>query len=235
MTGLWAYLWFILLMIGCSIGLPYPEEAVLLGAGYLAGKEGNGVDLVPAILVCGFGVLLGDTVVYSLGRFVGPPVLQRWPFKKHFTPRRIRKSRLAFVKHGAKLLLPIRVVPVARAVAHFTAGMLSYSYWKFLLWDAIGVAIVVPVSVWLAYRYGEAVAKAVEEGNFWIGVLAGAGIAGWAIWYALFRKKTTANPVLEAPTVLLDTRPKAAPPVPPEGNTPLPGQAPAPKPPSEAI
>lgn len=217
MTGLWAYLWFILLMIGCSIGLPYPEEAVLLAAGYLAGKEGSGVTLGPAIFVCGFGVLLGDSVVYALGRFVGPPVLQRWPFRKHFTPRRIRKSRLAFIRHGAKLLLPIRVVPVARAVAHFTAGMLSYSYWRFLLWDAIGVAIVVPISVWLAWRYGEAVATAVAEGNFWIGVGAGAGVAGWAIWFALFRKKAAADPILEAPTVIIDNRVRAAPapPVPP--------------------
>jgi membrane protein DedA with SNARE-associated domain len=131
--GVWAYVWFVILLIGCSLGLPYPEEAVLFGAGYLAGEEGSGVTFFPAVIVCGLGVLLGDSMIYGLGRYGGPPVLQRWPFRKHFTPRRIRRTRAAFLKHGAKLLLPIRIVPVARAVAHFTAGMLSYSYWRFLL------------------------------------------------------------------------------------------------------
>jgi membrane protein DedA with SNARE-associated domain len=217
-TGFWWYLTFIGGMIGCSVGLPYPEEAVLLTAGYAAHKPETGVELVPAMLVCGFGVLLGDSLIYSLGRYVGPPVLQRWPFRDHFTPRRVRRARLQFKMHGGKILFPIRVVPVLRAAAHFTAGTLHYSYWRFLLWDGLGTALVVPLSVWLAYYFGKEIEQVVQHGKFWVGVLAGAGLGAWVVWMVARRRLATPATIHDLPTQILDTR-RAAPAAP---GTPVP-------------
>lgn len=233
MAGFEYYLLFILAMIGCSVGLPYPEEVVLLGAGYLAIDEATtGVNGYAAMAVCAFGVLLGDSVVYSLGRYIGPPILSRWPFRKHFTPRRIRLARLNFVRHGGKILFPIRLVPVVRAVAHFTAGTLRYSYPRFVLWDGLGIAMIVPVTVWLAWTYGEKVAAAIREGNFWIGVTVGAGFAIWAVWFFLIRKKKPVTvhemptKVLQRPSELDRLAPPTPPPPTPEPPAPTPSEGP---------
>lgn len=215
MSGFWWYLSFIGGMIGCSVGFPWPEEAVLLAAGYAAHNHPDtGVELVPAILICAFGVLLGDSLVYSLGRYIGPPALQRWPFRKHFTPRRIRRARLQFRRHGGKILFPIRVVPVVRAAAHFTAGTLHYSYWRFLLWDGLGAALVVPVSVWLAYYFGEEIESALRHGKFWVGVAAGTLLGAWLVWVLARRRFAAAPTIHELPTQVLDARPHDIRPVP---------------------
>jgi len=201
-------------MVGCSIGLPYPEEAVLLGAGYAAHKPETGVELLPAVLICGFGVLLGDSVVYSLGRYIGPPVMQRWPFRRHFTPRRIRLARMQFKRHGGKILFPIRIVPVVRAAAHFTAGTLHYSYWRFLLWDGLGAAAIVPVFVWLGWHFGREIEAAVQAGKFWVGVAAGALLGAWLVWVIARRRDAAPPTVHELPTQILDARPREVRPLP---------------------
>lgn len=207
MEALGYYALFVGLMFLCSIGFPIPEEAILVGAGYAA-SEGT-VSLPGAIFVCSGGILAGDTLVYSLGRWFGLPLASRWPFRRVFTPRRIRRMRVLMARHGAKVLVPIRLIPVARAVAHFTAGALGYRYWFFILLDAIGVAILTPLTVWLAWYFGKDIKHLVREGNLLLALLAGLALGTWLAWTWFRARYRPADP-REMPTMLLKRGPTPA-------------------------
>ena len=211
MDALGYYALFVGLMFACSVGFPFPEEAVLIWAGYTA-SEGD-VTLTGAILVCSGGILAGDSLVYGLGRWFGLPLATRWPFRRVFTPRRIRRMRVLMARHGAKVLIPIRLIPVARAVAHFTAGALGYRYWFFVVLDGIGVAILTPLTVWLAWYFGKDIARLVKEGNLALALLAGLGLGTWLAVAWVRARRRAADPREEATLIL--KRPGAAPPADP--------------------
>ena len=47
--------------------------------------------------------------------------------------------------------------------AFFLAGAMGVKYWRFFLWDLAGALISCPVSIWLAYRYGNAAAAIISK------------------------------------------------------------------------
>src|SRR5690348_10006676 len=75
--SLWPYLWIVLFLIGTGCGLPFPEEFAIIPAGVGASVG----DLNPwvALSACVLGALLGDAVMYWIGRGLGTGWLRRHP------------------------------------------------------------------------------------------------------------------------------------------------------------
>lgn len=146
--GLWAFA----LLVACGLGLPpWSEELVILGSGYFV-AEGD-LGYIAAVAWCWGGILVGDTIIYLLGRFAGDKAYS-WPIlRSHLKPARRRRFNASFLRNGTKVVFFARFVPGVRMVAYLVAGNLRMRYWKFVLLDSIGAALTVPISVWLGWKF----------------------------------------------------------------------------------
>jgi len=143
---------FIALLL-CGVGLPIPEEVTLLGAGFLL-FQGKGSFPV-MIGVCSAAILIGDSVPFWLGRHYGMRALEiRW-VRRILHPERFAKLEQRFREHGNWATFACRFFAGVRIPGYFVAGTMRMSYPRFLLLDALGVAISVPISIYLGKFFGE--------------------------------------------------------------------------------
>jgi len=146
-SGVHAYAVVFGLLVVCGLGLPLPEDIPMAACGYLI-WEGS-MRTMPAFMVAFIGVLAGDSILYFIGRRLGPAVLER---QRLFRERRVRRVRAYFRKYGPKFIFFARFVLGIRAAVFFTAGALRVPYRTFLLLD--GLAALVSIPVWMALGYG---------------------------------------------------------------------------------
>ncbi|MEY4088934.1 MAG: hypothetical protein RJB55_1205, partial [Verrucomicrobiota bacterium] len=87
-----------LILIICGLGLPLPEDIVLVTAGMLAQDDGR--SWVPVAVLMWVGVLAGDSIMFLLGRRFGAKLLA-WQGTHHlFPPAKQAKVKALFDKHG---------------------------------------------------------------------------------------------------------------------------------------
>jgi len=148
--GLWAFA----LLLLCGFGLPpWSEEIVLLGTGCLVATGDLG--FLAAIGWCYAGILVGDSLIWWMGRFAGERVYQ-WPLlRKKFRPARRMRFKKIFFAHGTKAVFAARFLPGVRLMAYFLAGNLGMPLWKFVFLDSIGALLTVPISVYLGRLFAE--------------------------------------------------------------------------------
>jgi membrane-associated protein len=92
--------------------------------------------------------ILGNTVNYQIGRFLGPKVFH-WENSRFFNRDALVKTHAFYEKHGGKTLVISRFLPLFRTFAPFVAGIGSMSYARFTLFNLIG-ALAWVVSLCLA-------------------------------------------------------------------------------------
>ncbi len=145
----------------CGIGLPLPEEVSLLGSGLLV-YHGD-VEFVPIVLVCSAAILLGDTIPFFLGRRYGMSALALPGVARILHPDRMEILKQRFEEHGSWAVFTCRFLPGIRIPSYFMAGTLRMKYPRFLLLDGLGVAISVPISIWVGHFFGEQIQRANER------------------------------------------------------------------------
>jgi membrane-associated protein len=141
-----------------------PGDSLLFVAGMVAAK--GFLDLPSLILTFTAAAILGDTLNYWIGNYLGLRV-----FQKRF-PTIIRKEYIDrtygfFEQYGGKTIFIARFIPVVRTFAPFLAGIGTMSYRRFLLWNILG-GIVWSVSVVLAGYFLGTVPFIQEQINLFI-------------------------------------------------------------------
>ena len=136
--GIWTYL-ILFLIIFCETGLvvtPFlPGDSLLFAVGALAAMGSLRYEVVVASLIV--AAILGDTVNYSIGHYMGPRVFQRKGsriFKKEY----LDKTRHFYEKYGGKTIIFARFVPIVRTFAPFVAGIGAMSYGRFIVFNIVG-------------------------------------------------------------------------------------------------
>ena len=136
----------LMLIIFAETGLvvtPFlPGDSLLFGAGIVVGLGDLNIGLLFILLV--FAAALGNVVNYSIGRWVGPSILEREkiPFikKKH-----LQSAHAYYEKNGAFAIIMGRFTPFVRTFVPFVAGLGYMNRKKFLTYTLIGaVAWVTP-------------------------------------------------------------------------------------------
>jgi len=145
-----AYLIIFGILVLCGIGFPVPEDVPLIATGYLIWDET--LTWLPAILVVLVGVLVGDTILFFLGRKMGLRILETEKAQTLFTPEKVRRTRAYFRKYGDKIIFFARFVAGFRSMAFFMSGAMKMEYRRFILLDSAAAAISVPL--WVAIGYG---------------------------------------------------------------------------------
>jgi membrane protein DedA with SNARE-associated domain len=137
-------------LLACGFGLPIPEDISLVAGGIISGLKYTNVHVM--FLVGMAGVLIGDGIVFSAGRFFGQKVFEIPLVKKLVTPERYAKVQKKFAQHGRWVVFAARFMPGLRTPVFLTAGATrQVSFLQFLALDGLAALISVPVWVYLGY------------------------------------------------------------------------------------
>jgi len=120
-------------LIPGGLGVPIPEEAVIIAAGVLAHQEV--VRWWLAFPLCFVGVLAGDCLLYWAGHRWGDRVVQSRSFRWLLTEQRLERLKAAYRRRGVVILVGARHMMGLRAAAMIGAGIVRVPFWKFLITD----------------------------------------------------------------------------------------------------
>jgi len=152
--GAWVYL-LLFAIIFCETGLvvtPFlPGDSLLFIAGALAAGGGIDVHLLALLLVA--AAVLGNSVNYSIGRFVGPKVFH-WEDSRFFNKRALERAHAFYEKHGGKTIVITRFVPILRTFAPFVAGIARMTYLSFTAYNVAGALAWVLSLLYAGYWFG---------------------------------------------------------------------------------
>jgi membrane-associated protein len=134
---------FILMILG-TLGFPFPEDAILILAGFLMA---NGtIRPVPAFLAVYSGLLVTDFLLYSFGKCYGRRLVEHRRFQKILSPERFLKVEEKLKKWGALAVFFGRHLFGVRAQIFLAAGVMRMPYKKFLMAD--GTSALLSIALW---------------------------------------------------------------------------------------
>ena len=97
-----------------------------------------------------FAAVLGDTVNYSIGHYLGERAYNIKWIKKEY----LDKTHAFFEKHGGKAIFLARFVPIVRTFAPFVAGIGKMDYSYFITYNLVGGVTWVAIFTLLGYFFG---------------------------------------------------------------------------------
>jgi membrane protein DedA with SNARE-associated domain len=185
-------------LILCGLGLPVPEDVVLLTAGAVGEHEGRSWIQVSVLMYV--GVMAGDSTIFLAGRHLGGRLrTARWFQRVLSEAKQARVERL-FDRYHSMVLFLGRFLPGLRAPIFFTAGSMRVRYWKFFLLDGLAALVSVPFFTWLGHWLWrefqddltqlERTLARTHSYTMWIGIAAGAAlVAVLAVWFRRVRSE----------------------------------------------
>lgn len=166
--GLWTY-GLLFLIIFAETGLVVtpllPGDSLLFAAGALS--AGSALNPVLLFVLLGAAAILGDTVNYWAGAFVGPRIFRE--NARFLKTEHLVRTEHFFAKYGGKTIVIARFVPIVRTYAPFVAGAGSMNYARFLTYNVLGGVVWVALFVFGGYLFGN---LPVVEENFSLVVVA---------------------------------------------------------------
>jgi membrane-associated protein len=153
--GVWVY-GLLFAIIFAETGLvvtPFlPGDSLLFAAGALAATGALDVRLL--FLLLAGAAILGNTVNYSIGRFVGPRVFRGETSHRLLNREHLDRAHAFFEKYGGMAVVLTRFVPIIRTFVPFVAGAGAMRYATFALYNVAGGALWVGICLGAGYLFG---------------------------------------------------------------------------------
>src|SRR5881396_2631487 len=119
-----------------AIGLPMPAALALVGAG--AAVASGSLSAPVVLLLAIVAMLLGDVVLFALGRKMGWALLG-FLCKVSINPETcILRSAESFYKRGKMTVVIAKFIPGVNTMAAPLAGSMKMRFWQFLQLDFLG-------------------------------------------------------------------------------------------------
>ncbi len=154
MFGPWFYL-MMFLIIFCETGLvvtPFlPGDSLLFALGALAALE-NGLDVWILLISLTVAGVLGDTVNYHIGQYLGPKVFEQ--DSRFFKKKYLEQTQEFYARWGSFTVVAARFAPIARTFAPFVAGIGSMNYKRFITYNVLGAIAWVFSFILAGYFFG---------------------------------------------------------------------------------
>lgn len=157
-------------IIFCETGLfmaPFlPGDSLIFVVGALSAAGTMNLWILTVTLVA--AAIIGDTVNYHIGKYLGPKIFQKQNVKL-LNKKHLERAHRFYERHGGKTVIIARFIPVIRTFAPFVAGMGSMSYGRFILYNIVGGVLWVSVCIFSGFLFGNI---PVVKDNFTLVVLA---------------------------------------------------------------
>jgi membrane-associated protein len=152
--GPWVYA-LLFIIIFAETGLvvfPFlPGDALIFLSGTIVAAASLDIHLLVALLIA--AAILGDSVNYSVGHFVGPRVFDR-PDSRWFRQEHLRRTQRFYDRFGGITIIIGRFVPIIRTFAPFLAGVAGMSYRRFLSYNVIGAVAWIGLLAYAGFLFG---------------------------------------------------------------------------------
>jgi len=152
--GVWVYA-ILFVVVFCETGLvitPFlPGDSLLFAVGSLAAI--NALDVWTASILLIAAAIIGDTVNYWIGHYVGPKVFHE-EHSRFLNKEYLQRTHAFYEKHGGKTIIIARFLPIIRTFAPFVAGIGSMTYRRFILFNVVGGVAWVLLFVSAGYFFG---------------------------------------------------------------------------------
>jgi membrane-associated protein len=152
--GAWLYA-ILFVVIFAETGLvvcPFlPGDSILFIAGTVVATAG--LDVHVLALVLALAAVLGDSVNYGVGHYIGPKAFHR-PDSRWFRQEYLRRTQAFYDRYGGVTIIIGRFVPIIRTFAPFLAGVAGMSYRRFLSYNVIGGCVWIGLLVFAGYLFG---------------------------------------------------------------------------------
>jgi membrane-associated protein len=152
--GPWLYA-LLFVIIFAETGLvvfPFlPGDSILFIAGTVAATAGLDVHVLVVVLIV--AAILGDTVNYAIGHYIGPRVFDK-PDSRWFKQAHLRRTQEFYDRYGGVTIIIGRFVPIVRTFAPFLAGVAGMTYRKFLSFNVVGAIAWITSLVYAGYLFG---------------------------------------------------------------------------------
>ena len=91
------YIAVFLVLVLCGFGIPIPEDVTLVAGGVISGLHFTNVHIMVAVGL--LGVLVGDGMMFLLGKFYGEQILRFKPVMRLMPPKRYAQVQQKFDKN----------------------------------------------------------------------------------------------------------------------------------------
>ena len=152
--GPWLYV-LLFVVIFAETGLvvfPFlPGDSILFIAGTVVATAGLDIHLLVVLLIV--AAVLGDSVNYAVGHYIGPKAFDR-PDSRWFKQAHLRRTQEFYDRFGGVTIIIGRFVPIIRTFAPFLAGVAGMTYRKFITFNVIGGILWITSLVYAGYLFG---------------------------------------------------------------------------------
>lgn len=156
LIGTFGYFGILVIMIANSVFIPIPTEITLPIAGFLANQ--NKLSLPLVILVSILGELIGATITFSLGHFIGERfvsyVLEKRRRLLFLNKNSYDKASRWLTGHGFWVIFLAKFIPGLSTPTSLAAGTLKIKYSRFIIIQLLVSLIYNSTFVLLGYYLG---------------------------------------------------------------------------------
>jgi membrane-associated protein len=152
--GTWTYgILFLIVFLetGLVVTPLLPGDSLLFAAGAFAAL--GSLDIGLLFLLLAVAAILGDTLNYGIGHYLGPKVFH-YEKSRFFNPDHLRRTHAFYERYGGKTIVIARFVPIVRTFAPFVAGIGAMNYRRFVVYNVAGGLLWVAVCLGAGYFFG---------------------------------------------------------------------------------
>jgi membrane protein DedA with SNARE-associated domain len=178
----------VILLLG-ALGIPVPGTLLVIASGAFVRQGVLDIYLTPALALS--GSVIGDTIIYGLGRFA-----RGWIERRFGQSAGWQKSADFFARRGGLAIYLTRWLITPLAVpTNLIAGSSGYPFWKYLLFDVTGELTWIVLYGGLGYAFGSQWELINQFISDFSGLILGVAMLGAGVFLVFRWKRQPSAPV----------------------------------------